>query len=397
MRIHAVGCVLLLSAAGCQKAAPKAAEVKPPEVFFAYPTEQTVTESELFTGRTMAVSTVEIRSRVTGYLDQVFFKDGADVEQGAELFLIDPRSYESAAARAAATVAQSQSRFDRLERQFARSRKLIDSKAITQEEFDVISFDREEARATLDGAKADEQLARLNLSFTKVLAPTTGRISRRLVDPGNLVKADDTPLTTIVSMDPMYAYFDVDERTLLRLRRLVGEGKIKSSREKRIDVEIALADQEDFPLTGTINFADNQVEATTGTLRVRAVIDNANRLLSPGMFVRVRLPVGDPHPAMLVREESLGSDQGQRFVYVVTEQDDIAYHRVKVGLLTNGLRVIDSGLSPKDRVVVTGLQRVRPKMKVAPKAAPAAENVAQASPNAGAPGSKVSVAEKKGN
>lgn len=360
---------------GCQDNTAKPAQAKPPEVFIALPTREVVTEFEEFTGRIMAVQTVEIRARVTGYLDKALFKDGTDVKEGELLFEVDPRSYKADAAKAAAAVVQSKAHLDRLNLQETRAKQLLKSKAMSQEEFELISFDRAEAEASLGAATATKELADLNLSFTKITAPLSGRISRRLVDPGNLVKADETPMATIVSLDPIYAYFDVDERTVLRLRRLIQEGKIPSARQSMVMVKLALADEEDFTIDGVINFVDNQVESSTGTLRVRAVIDNPKLLLSPGMFARLRFPVGVPHEALLVREEALGADQGQRFLYVVNAQDEIEYRRVKVGLLHKGQRVIETGINPTDRIVVTGLQRVRPKSKVTTKLAPIAPDL----------------------
>ena len=274
-----------------------------------------------------------------------------------------------------AVVDQTQARIERLKRQEQRANKLFHTHAITAEEYDLATFDLAEAQASLNAAIATKELAELNLSFTNVTSQISGRISRRMVDPGNLVKADETPLTTIVSMDPMYAYFDIDERTVLRLRRLLQAGKIQSMDESKLNAQFALADEEKFSLTGEINFLDNQIDPSTGTLRVRAVIANPKELLSPGLFLRLRLPVGNPHRAVLVREEALGTDQGQRFVYVIDDKDEVVYRRVKVGLLTGGRRVIDEGLQPSERVVVTGLQRVRPGIKVAPKPAEATANL----------------------
>jgi RND family efflux transporter MFP subunit len=251
------------------------------------------------------------------------------------------------------------------------------SGSVTEEAFDQARFDRAEAEASLEAAEAATALAQLNLEYSYVLSPITGRISRRLVDPGNLVQADETPLATIVSVDPMYAYFDVDERTVLRLRRLAMDGTVQSSGSQLMNVQFALADEEDFTIPGKINFFDNQVDPATGTLRMRAVIANPKGFLSPGLFVRLRVPVGAPHEALLVREEALGTDQGQRFLYVVDDKNEVAYRRVKVGLLTGGRRVIESGLKPNERVVVTGLQRVRPGTKVLPKVADNAHELAQ--------------------
>ena len=357
----------VLAIGGCKPTTAPTADQKLPEVFIAVPTEEVVTEVEEFTGRTMAVSTVEVRARVTGYLEKVAFADGADVEIGNLLAEIDPRSYKAEAERAKATSAQSKARLERMERQLKRAHQLIEKKTISQEDFELAESDHHEAVATHDAAVASQDAAELNLAFTKIKAPINGQISRRLVDPGNLIKADDTPLATIISLNPIHAYFDVDERTVLRIRRLIQEGKIKSARDSKTLVQIGLADEEGFPLTGFVNFIDNQVDATTGTLRLRAEIDNENRFLSPGMFVRVQVPIGAPHPSVLVREEALGADQGQRFVYVVNHNDEIVYQRVKVGMARGNRRVIESGLALTDRVVVSGLQRVRPGNKVTTK------------------------------
>lgn len=373
-----LGC-MGLGCLGCQKAEVKAPAPKPQEVLFVAPVQQTVTESEEFTGRTWAMNTVEIRARVSGYLDEVKFKDGDLVKEGDLLFRIDPRSFKAEEARAKATVAQNRARLDRLGKQYKRGAQLVQSNSMTQEEFEQIVSDRNEAEATLAGANADQDIAALNLSYTEVKSPISGRISRRLVDPGNLVTADTTLLATIVTVDPIYVYFDIDERTVLRLKRLVREGDIKSVRDSQVEVQIALADETEFKHTGIVNFIDNQVDPTTGTLRFRAIMDNAKNFYSPGLFVRLRLPIGEPHPALLVPEEALGTDQGQRFVYVVNDKDEIEYRRVKTGLLANGMRVIESGVESADRVVVTGLQRIRKGAKVVPKlstsdAAPVAAN-----------------------
>ena len=243
------------------------------------------------------------------------------------------------------------------------------------------------ARATFD-------LAKLQVAYCKIVAPIDGRLSRRLVDPGNLVKADETALTTTVSLDPLYVYFDIDERTLLRLRRLVHDGKLKTRAEAAIPVMIGLADEEGYSIKGEVDFSDNRVEASTGTLRVRAKIANPRPyLLSPGLFVRVRLPIGGPRPSVLVEERALGSNQSEKFVYVVNGKDEIETRRVTVGKLEGGMRVVKENLSPGERVVVSGLQRVRPGLKVSPRTegemtkkpatAPAGKRAATASSSVG--------------
>jgi len=353
---------------GCGKPpAPVAGLPKLPEVVVALPVVRQVTDYEDFTGRTEAKAAVEVRARVTGYLERVLFKEGTEVKQGDPLFEIDPRSYQAELQRAEATLAQSQARLQRCERDLKRANALLPQNAISQDDFDLISGDREEAAAAVKLAEASRDLAQLNLSFTRVTAPITGRISRQLIDPGNLVKADETALTTIVSMDPIYAYFDQDERTLLRVRRLVRAGVLKTIQEASVPVLLGLVDEEGFPHEGRIDFADNRVDAMTGTLRLRGVFANPQRMLSPGLFVRIRLPIGVAHPAVLVPEQALGTDQGQNFVYVVNGKDEVVQRTVNVGPLEGGLRVIEHGLAKDERVIVNGLQRVRSGVKVQPR------------------------------
>jgi RND family efflux transporter MFP subunit len=329
-----------------------------------------VTDHEDFTGRTVANKTIEIRARVTGYIDKINFIDseGRDVESGSVLFEVDPRLYQAEVARAQANLMQAQTRLKRVELDYDRALKTVASRTITQEQFDQVAGDRAEAKAQVEIMKANLDLAKLNLSYTQVTAPISGRVSRRQLDQGNLVRADETVLATIVSMDPMYAYFELDERTLLRLRRAAEEeGAISTHNEKSVPIKMALADEDGYPHEGVVNYFDNQLDAGTGTLQARAVFDNRNRMLAPGMFVRVRLPIGRPYQALLVPEEALGTDQGQKFVYVVDEQNKAQYRRIEVGKLEHGERVVLSGLSTSDRVIVSGLQRVRPGAPVSPR------------------------------
>jgi len=352
---------------GCGAPPAPPALPKVPEVVVSVPVVRQVTDYEDFTGRVEAKASVEVRARVTGYLERVLFKEGTEVKEGAPLFEIDPRSYQAELKRAEANVMQSQARLRRCERDLKRASDLLPQNAISQDDFDQISSDREEAAAAVKLAEASRDLAQLNLSFTRVTSPITGRISRQLIDPGNMVKADETALTTIVSMEPIYAYFDEDERTLLRVRRLVRAGVLKTLQEASVPVLLGLVDEEGFPHEGRIDFADNRVDAMTGTLRLRGVFSNPQRMLSPGLFVRIRLPIGVPHPAILVSEQALGTDQGQSFLYVVNGKNEVVTRRVNVGLLDGGLRVIEQGLDKGERVIVSGLQRVRAGVKVAPK------------------------------
>jgi len=380
----AVG-VVVAGAAGCERAQPKLAAPRPPVVVVSRPVTDYVTDNEDFTGRTEAVYSVNITARVSGYLDKVHFKDGDEVKEGDLLFEIDPRPYKAEMNRTESVLAQSEAHLKRLDADFRRASNLFSRGNISREEIDRASGDRSEAEAAVGVSRASFDLAKLNMAFTRITAPISGRLSRRLVDPGNLVKADETALTSIVSLDPLYVYFDIDERTLLRLRRLIGEGKIPSRTEAEVPVYGGLSDEDGFPHKGIINFSDNKVDPGTGTLRVRASLNNPKpRVLSPGLFMRVRLPVGSPHKSVLVAEQALGTDQGRKFVYVVNDKNEVVYRPVQVGRLLEGKRVINEGLSTGERVVVSGLQRVRPGAKVDPKdedlgkpakaaAAPAAE------------------------
>ena len=372
----------VVAISGCRNEKAKEAEAKPPEVYIEQPSEKMVTEYQEFTGQTVAVETIEVRARVSGYLDQTFFKDGDLVRAGALLFQIDDRPYRAEFDRTVATLAQAKAHLERLKRQEERANKLFEKKSTSEEQFEQARFDRAEAEAAASAAMASRETAALNLGFTKITSKINGRISRRMVDPGNLVQADTTPLTTIVSLDPIYAYFDVDERTLLRLRRVMEEEHTESAISSQVPVEVTLADEESAPLWGKINFLDNQVDAGTGTLRARAVLDNPKGMLSPGLFVRLRVPIGRPRKELLVHEEALQTDQGQRFVWVLDDQDNAIYRQVKIGWQTEGKRVIlGDGLKTSDRIIVKGVQRVRRNKPVSPLPLQQAENVASAEPN----------------
>jgi RND family efflux transporter MFP subunit len=352
---------------GCNRSQTKLPPTTAAKVLVSTPITGTVTDYEEFTGQTEAMRTILVRARVTGYLDRVLFTEGAEVKQGDSLFVIDQRTYQAEVDRAQANLTQARAHLARLQLDYNRFEKLLPTKAISQEDFDKASGDRDEAAAAVKVAEAALQSARLNLDFTTVRAPISGRISRQMIDAGNMVRADDTPLTTIVSLDSIYAYFDVDERTMLRIRRLFQAGKIKAEKEFQVKVELGLTDEEGFPHQGTVNFVDNRLDVTTGTLRLRAVVDNKRQLFSPGMFVRIRLPVGEPHTAMLVAEQAVGSDQGNKFVYVVNGKQEVMLRRVRAGSLHNGMRVIEDGLTMGERVILSGLQRVRPGLTVDPK------------------------------
>lgn len=361
--------IVLLTLAGCNKAAtPAVTAAKPVEVIVDRPTVEMITDTEEFPGRLEAVETVVVRSRVTGHLNDVYFADGADVPKGKLLFEIDPLSYQAEVERCEAAVSQALAKRDRLKKDFDRIQG-ASAGVLSTEEKDRIVGDLAEADAAVKAATAAVKYARTNLDYTKITAKIAGRIGRRLVDPGNLVKADETILATIVALDQLYASFDIDERTLLRLRRLGPEGVIVGKGQDRIEVGIALSDETGFPRTGIVDFDDNQVNPRTGTIRVRARLANTNKLLSPGLYVRVRFPVGKPHRAILIPEEAVASDQGQKYVFLVNDRNEVVYRKVTLGAQSGRNRVVESGLSTSDLVIVNGLQRVRPGAKVTPKTA----------------------------
>jgi RND family efflux transporter MFP subunit len=342
-------------------------------VFFALPLVRQVTDHEDFNGSTQAIRTVQIRARVSGYLDKVNFVEGAMVNQGDVLCEVDARPYQAAYESSVGQVHLTEAVLKQSKADNDRAKGLAGTPgAISQQDRDKFQAAEEQAQATLETAKANLATSKLNLTFSKVLAPFSGRISQRMVDPGNLVVADTTLLTTLVTEDPIYAYFFVDEHTLLRVRRLNEKNKVKSMQDTHPEVQLGLADEGDeFPHKGTINFEDNQVDPQTGTLRLRGVFPNTDRLLSPGLFVRVRLPIGPPHDALVIPEQALGTDQGRKYLYVVDDKNIAQYRPVAVGsTFGEGMRVVTEGLKPDDRVVVNGLQRVRPGNPVTPKPAP---------------------------
>ncbi len=356
--------------AGCSREKPPAPATPTPVVIVETPITREVADFEDFVGQTMAVMTIDVRARVTGYLDKVSFEDGAEVNQDTLLFQIDPRPYQAEVERTKAALAQAVAHSSRLEADYHRAQTLLAREQLARADYDLTAGDYAESMAMVDSGRAQADLAQLNLGFTKVLAPITGRLSRRLVDPGNLVTQDSTILTSIVSLDPIYVYFDLDERTLLKIRRLVNAGKIKSRAEAEIPVYGGLADElPSFPHRGTIDFSDNRLDTNTGTLRVRAKMANPKpRVFSPGLYMKVHLPVGTPHTATLIPEEAVGTDQGERFVFVVGEKNKVSQKRIKAGnLYFQKWRAVESGLGLTDRVVVSGLQRVRPGLEVDPK------------------------------
>jgi RND family efflux transporter MFP subunit len=368
----AVAIAACLAVAGCMRAPAQPPPPPPTAVTVSYPIERQVADYADFTGQTAAVKTVEVRARVWGYLQSVNFTEGSVVKKGDVLFQIDPRPYDALVKQAQAKVEQDKALLKHNEATLSRIEKLHIRGASSQEDLDKSLADRDGIKAAILADEADLRNKQLDLDFTRVDAPITGRVSRYEVTEGNVVQSGQnggTLLTTIVSIDPMYVYFDVDERTLLQVRRQIQSGELKNVQETAFPIFVGLADEKDFPRQGSVNFMDNRVDSGTGTLRLRATIANSDAMLTPGLFVRCHLPLGAPRRAILVSEQALGSDQGEKFVYVVNDKNEVTNRPVKIGRLYDGLRVIDAGLSKDDRVVVIGLQRVQAGTMVDPKVA----------------------------
>jgi RND family efflux transporter MFP subunit len=362
----AVLIAVLVTLGGCRRSAPPAPP--PPKVTVVRPVAREITEWDEYTARLDAIDSVEIRPRVSGYLQSVHFADGALVKKGDLLFQIDPRPYEAAFRRAQADVELAKSRLDLARKNFARAADLLASHAISQEEADIRQSNVRQAEASVDEAQAAADSARLDVEFTHVSAPVAGRVGRKLVTEGNLINggvgSQGTLLTTLVSLDPIYAYFDADEASLLKYDRLALTGERPSSRDYKNPVHVALADEEGFPHAGVMDFVDNQIDRGTGTIVGRAVLPNPDLTLLPGLFARLQLPGSGQYEAILVPDEAIASDQSQKYVWVVDANGTAQYRAVKIGPLVDGLRVVREGLGPEDTIVVAGLQRVRPGAKV---------------------------------
>lgn len=353
----------ILFTAGCQKKAAPTQGGATPSVTVAKPMAVRLSEWDEFTGRLASVAEVEVRARVSGYLQSTEFKEGTEVKEGDLLFVIDPRRYEAELARAKAQLAQAQSELALATSEAERATKLVQTRAISLEQSDAKVTARDSAAAALAAARAAVDATQLEVDWTRVTAPISGRISRKLVTEGNLIiggpSGSTTLLTTIVALDPIYCYFDVDERSALKYRELSRQGKRPSALSNEIPAQMGLANQDGYPHEGKVDFVDNVINPTTGAIRARGVFPNADRLMAPGFFARVRIPGSGEYDALLVRDTALGSDQGKPFVYVVEADGKAARRNVETGGLHDGLRIVRSGLTPADRVIVNGLMAVR--------------------------------------
>jgi RND family efflux transporter MFP subunit len=377
--IRFIGCTLMLIplTQGCggdeqaQQAAPP-----PPEVTISQVVSREVTDSWEFTGRTDSVETVDVRARVSGYLDEILFTDGQEVKQGDVLFKIDPRPFKAALDNAVGQKAQWEAKLARAKADVQRYEKLVPTGAATPQDLDKAKADQGEATAAIQSAEATIDRAKLDLEFASVTAPISGQIGESAISKGNLVRGDYDLLATIVSLHPIYVNFDVSERDLLEFRNrnrdkvLAATEKQPEIRALKIPVTLGLANENGFPHEGVMDFADNRVNPSTGTIRVRATFDNTKRLFKPGLFARVRVPAGSPRQSVLVSERAIGIDQGVKYVLAVDDKKVVDRRFVELGALQDdGLRVITSGLKPEEWVVVNGLQRARPGKPVNPQKA----------------------------
>lgn len=359
--------------AGCGRES-KIVAPPPPEVSISQPVEEPVQEALEFTGRVSAVQSVDVRARVTGYITKVAFTDGTVVNAGDVLFEIDPREYQAAVLKAEGEVARLRALVARADAEVARNAALRPTGAASAREYERAVAEKGSAEGQLKAALAQLDVARLDLEWTRVTAPIAGRVSKAEITQGNLVVVSPTGgplLTTIVSLSPIYVDFDVDERALVRVRRAGierdGAAGPENVRAAKAPVQVALGDESDFSHQGTIDFIDNRVDPSTGTIRLRAVLPNDDKLLTPGLFVRVRVPLGAPAPSILVSDRAIGTDQDRKYVLVVNDKNVVEYRPVKLGPRQGGLRAIVEGLTASDWVVVNGIQRARPGATVAPQ------------------------------
>ena len=403
--------VVVMSACGKAPVAAGGGAMPAAKVSVAKVIEQPVNEWDEFTGRLEAPETVEIRPRVSGQIDSVAFTEGALVKKGDLLFQIDPRPYQAEVHRLEAQLQQARASASRSANEAERGKRLLTSNAISAELADTRSSSAQESKAAVDATQAQLDLSKLNLSFTRVTSPISGRVSRAEITAGNIVTADVTPLTSVVSTDKVYAYFDADERVYLKYTQLARQGK----RGQTTPVYLGLSNETGNPHQGVMNFVDNQVNPKTGTIRGRAVFDNADGAFTPGLYARLKLVGSGTYAAVLINDEAVGTDLGKKFVLVMDADKKTVYRSVELGPKIEGLRIVRNGLNKDDTIIVKGLQRVRPGSPVDPEVIPMASketlaalalqkqtleasNLPQVTPakSAPAPATKLAVATPRG-
>ena len=354
---------------GCKQSESQSHMPPPPQVTVAPVVQEELVEWEELTGRAASIEFVEVRPRVSGHIEKVLFESGQLVKKGDVLFVIDSRWYKADYERREAELAMAQVRTDNAEREARRNAQLLASKAVSREEADAREARFAEARSGLLAARAARDSARLDLENTELRSPIDGRVSRALVTVGNYISGmagAATLLTTIVSVDPIYVYADMDENALLRFNTQTQAGKLPKNSDGKVPVELQHADEPDFSRHGYVESLDNRLDPQTGSIVLRTVFPNADGRIVPGLFARIRLPGGAKAPALLVDETAIGTDQAQKFVLSLTSTNTTAYRPVKLGPLVNGRRVVREGLAAGEKIVVNGLARVRPGMPVTP-------------------------------
>jgi multidrug efflux system membrane fusion protein len=363
--------VTALTAAGCTRTSAQQAAPPPPQVTVASVIERNVTEWDEFTGRLQAVDSVDVRPRVSGLISAVRFDEGAMVHRGDLLFQIDARPFQAEVDRLRAELARAKATAQRGDSELQRAERLRTENAISREELDRRAAFAQESAAQTAAVEATLRSAELNLEFTQVTSPIDGRVGRAIVTEGNLVSSgpgEATLLTTVVSLDPVYAYFDADEQIFLKYSG-VGNGERGSGIRRRsgqLPIRMALSNEDGFPRAGHLDFLDNQLDGTRGTIRARAVFRNTDGQLTPGLFVRLRLAGTAVYKGLLIQDRAVGTDLSKKFVYVVGPKSDVQYREVTLGPIVDGLRVVRSGLEAGDSIIVNGLQRVRPGAQVTP-------------------------------
>jgi multidrug efflux system membrane fusion protein len=362
--------VTLMAMIGCGSHDDSGSKQGPlPNVKIAQPLSQEVTEWDEYTGRIEAVNSVDVRARVSGYLEKVNFKAGDKVRKGDLLFQIDPKPFTAQLNYAEAELERAKSKHELAKNDLSRAERLFHAKAISEEEHDARSKGLREAVAAVQSAEANVYTARLNLEYTQVRSPIEGRVGRELITAGNVVNGggEATVLTFIVSTDPVYVYVDADERSVLKYRRQAQKGGRGSLGEEQTPVELAVADEVNFPHQGHLDYISPREDAATGTLTLRGVFANPDELLSPGFFARMRVRQSAPYPAILLPDRAIGTDQAQRFVWVVNQENQVEYRKVELGAHIGQSRVITQGLKPEEWVVIEGIQKLKPGMKVNPE------------------------------
>ena len=357
---HVAGLLPLLLLTACDDpATPQAAEAAPPPVMVARPVVKQIIEEDEFTGRFEAVASVDVRARVGGYLDSVAFTDGAMVKKGDLLFVIDQRPFRNALNQTEARLAEAQTQLQFTRVDLERVEQLARSGNAPIRQLDERRQQFDATQAEVTGAMAALDQARLDLEYTEIRAPISGRISRKLITEGNLISANETLLTTIVALDPIYFYFDVDERSYLAYVRMGRKGTRPSGRDNAFEVAVALADEDAPQHKGRMNFVDNRVDEQTGTMRGRAVFENKDYFLTPGLFGRIVIPGSGFYRAVLIPDEAIGADLGRRFVYVVGEDGAVTQQVIRPGPRHDGYRIIREGLTGDETIIINGTQRVR--------------------------------------